>query len=518
MRHVRPSGLAYQGNVPALGVGIFVTLASLGALLAVLLPFRSHLSIAIPALVFVLPALIGVVVGGFLPGAVGALGGFVVYDVFFLPPTTPSRSVAPELDRAGRLRRGRTDRLPGRGEPAECPRGGGTPDRRIATTVELSQALIGDLTLSELLTHIVADGAIRFRPTLDGVGPARRCAGHWGSGGSLKVAASAGQPLTEGDVASVTSGGGEARSLGLLEEPGPRRVSVALVVSHRAVGMLVLQDVQLVERERSLLGTFANQAALAVDRAQLSEQALRTRLLEEIDRWRRALIGAASHDLRTPLASIKTAVSSMRQVDARLSPDDRAELLELIELQSDRLERLVSNLLDMTRLGGRRARAAAEHGRLPRPGRRGTGAAGRHRGTRPRHGRHAGEPAPLAPRSRTYGPGPGEPARERRAVVARRQRHPRDGATRARERGAGRDLGGRRRSRHRRAKTASACSRCSARTAAGTGRPRAGHRQGLRRGARRAHLGRARRGARCPGRLHRPGGDPRRRRRSERPP
>ncbi len=151
-------------------------------------------------------------------------------------------------------------------------------------------------------------------------------------------------------MASVTSGGGQARSLGLVEDTGPRRVSVALVVSHRPVGMLVLQDVQLVERERSLLGTFANQAALAVDRAQLSEQALRTRLLEEIDRWRRALMGAASHDLRTPLASIKTAVSSLRQADARLGPEDRAELLELIELQSDRLARLVTNLLDMTRL------------------------------------------------------------------------------------------------------------------------------------------------------------------------
>jgi two-component system sensor histidine kinase KdpD len=99
-----------------------------------------------------------------------------------------------------------------------------------------------------------------------------------------------------------------------------------------------------------LLGTFANQAALAVDRAELREQALRARLLEEVDRWRSALMGAASHDLRTPLASIKTAVSSLRQVDARLAPDDRAELLELIELQSDRLARLVTNLLDMTRI------------------------------------------------------------------------------------------------------------------------------------------------------------------------
>ncbi len=215
---------------------------------------------------------------------------------------------------------------------------------------ELSQALIGDLTLSELLTHIVATVQSVFVPRWTALVLPDGDAGAGASGAALHVAASAGQPLTKEDVASVTSGGGEARSLGLLEEAGPRRVSVALTVSHRPVGMLVLQDVQLVERERSLLGTFANQAALAVDRAQLSEQALRARLLEEIDRWRRALMGAASHDLRTPLASIKTAVSSMRQVDAHLSPDDRAELLELIELQSDRLARLVSNLLDMTRL------------------------------------------------------------------------------------------------------------------------------------------------------------------------
>ena len=168
--------------------------------------------------------------------------------------------------------------------------------------------------------------------------------------GQLEVAASAGDALTEGDVTSLTSGGGQTRSLGFEDAPGPRRVSVALVVSERPVGMLVLQDVQLAEQDRNLLGTFANQAALAVDRAQLRDQAMRARLLEEIDRWRSALMGAASHDLRTPLASIKTAVSSMRQEGAQLGSDDRAELLELIELQTDRLARLVTNLLDMTRI------------------------------------------------------------------------------------------------------------------------------------------------------------------------
>jgi two-component system sensor histidine kinase KdpD len=116
------------------------------------------------------------------------------------------------------------------------------------------------------------------------------------------------------------------------------------------VGLLVLQEVQFARQDRALLGIFANQAALAVERAQLQEQALRSRLLEEIDRWRRAMMGAVSHDLRTPLASVKTAVSSLRQDGASMRAGDRADLLELIELQSDRLARLVTNLLDMTRI------------------------------------------------------------------------------------------------------------------------------------------------------------------------
>lgn len=61
-------------------------------------------------------------------------------------------------------------------------------------------------------------------------------------------------------------------------------------------------------------------------------------------------MGAVSHDLRTPLASIKTSISGLRERGDVLGPEDRAELLELIELQADRLARLVTNLLDMTRI------------------------------------------------------------------------------------------------------------------------------------------------------------------------
>ncbi len=351
MTQVRPRGLLTRATYQRTAVGIAVTLAGLGALLGLLLPFRAHLSIALPALLFVLPALAGVVIGGLLPGLVGALVGFVLYDVFFLPPyntltvRSPQNWVALVVYVVVVLVVSQVvAKLQGAREEAELRTG---ESERL---YELSQALIGDLTLSQLLTHMVTTVQSVFAPrwtTL--VLPDSDAADH-GPATALRVAASAGEPLTDEDIASVTSGGGRARSLGWLDDASPRRVSVALVVNHRPVGMLVLQDVQLVEHDRSLLGTFANQAALAIDRAQLSEQALRARLLEEIDRWRRALMGAASHDLRTPLASIKTAVSSMRQVDAQLSPEDRAELLELIELQSDRLARLVTNLLDMTRL------------------------------------------------------------------------------------------------------------------------------------------------------------------------
>jgi two-component system sensor histidine kinase KdpD len=171
-----------------------------------------------------------------------------------------------------------------------------------------------------------------------------------GQGPELTVTASAGQPLGPAEHASLTASAGEIRSLGLLGDGSPRRAAVALVASNRPVGLLVLHDAEFARQDRALLGTFANQAALAVERAQLQDQAMRTRLLEEVDRWHRSMMGAVSHDLRTPLASIKAAVSSLRRDGADLGQEDQAELLELIEVQSDRLARLVTNLLDMTRI------------------------------------------------------------------------------------------------------------------------------------------------------------------------
>ncbi len=99
-----------------------------------------------------------------------------------------------------------------------------------------------------------------------------------------------------------------------------------------------------------LLHGFAAQAAAALDRDRLRTQAAQAEGLAEGNRMRTALLAAVSHDLRTPLASIKASVSSLRQTDVTWSEDDEAELLATIEVSSDRLDALIFNLLDMSRL------------------------------------------------------------------------------------------------------------------------------------------------------------------------
>jgi two-component system sensor histidine kinase KdpD len=126
--------------------------------------------------------------------------------------------------------------------------------------------------------------------------------------------------------------------------------TVALTSSGRPAGILVVKGRPISEPDRTVLITFANDAALAMERADLREQALRTQFLEEVDRLRHALMGAVSHDLRTPLATIKVASSTLVNRAKLLSEEDTQELHELIEIESDRLTRLVTNLLDMTRI------------------------------------------------------------------------------------------------------------------------------------------------------------------------
>ncbi|WP_406462059.1 sensor histidine kinase KdpD [Streptomyces sp. NBC_01622] len=113
---------------------------------------------------------------------------------------------------------------------------------------------------------------------------------------------------------------------------------------------LALSGRVLPAEDRRVLAAFAAQAAVVLDRRRLREEADQARASAEGNRIRTALLAAVSHDLRTPLAGIKAAVSSLRSEDVAWSDEDQAELLAGIEDGADRLDNLVGNLLDMSRL------------------------------------------------------------------------------------------------------------------------------------------------------------------------
>ncbi|MGW6022002.1 ATP-binding protein [Streptomyces sp. NPDC055099] len=147
------------------------------------------------------------------------------------------------------------------------------------------------------------------------------------------------------DVAPWTCAGrvGEGRTL---ERPEDADVDMP-VGDHMA---LALSGRVLPAEDRRVLAAFAAQAAVVLDRQRLRDEAQQARTLAEGNRIRTALLAAVSHDLRTPLAGIKAAVSSLRSDDVAWSEEDQAELLEGIEDGADRLDHLVGNLLDMSRL------------------------------------------------------------------------------------------------------------------------------------------------------------------------
>jgi two-component system sensor histidine kinase KdpD len=104
------------------------------------------------------------------------------------------------------------------------------------------------------------------------------------------------------------------------------------------------------EAERRVLATFANQAALAVEQGQQEAERNRALALQETDRLRTALLNSVSHDLRTPLASIKASASSLLDREVSWSDAEREEFLTTINAEVDRLTHLVHNLLDMSRI------------------------------------------------------------------------------------------------------------------------------------------------------------------------
>ncbi len=158
----------------------------------------------------------------------------------------------------------------------------------------------------------------------------------------------------EEDIAQEVFDHGRKAGKGMERFPDAAASYVPLKGASRIVGVMAIlpgpKGEALHADRHHLLDLFANQTALAIERTLSQNAADDARLQMETEEMRSSLLSAVSHDLRTPLASITGAASTLRAQGDRLAPGVRDELLESISEEALRLSRLVGNLLDMTRL------------------------------------------------------------------------------------------------------------------------------------------------------------------------
>ncbi|WP_222720641.1 DUF4118 domain-containing protein [Actinomadura sp. HBU206391] len=277
----------------------------------------AHIGLASDLLMFLALTVLVAMVGGLWPAVVAAVAGSLLVNWFFTPPrhtltiAEPANTLALAISVVTAVAVSTVVHL-----AAQHRREAGRAQAEAgALSLLATNVLRGEHTLPALLEQVRATFGLTSVALLE-----RDDAGGW------RCAASAGP---------------EPRAR---PEESDTRVPVSDDL------LLALRGRVLPASDRRVLSAFAHQAAAALERQRLADEAGRARRLAESDKIRTALLAAVSHDLRNPLASIKASVSSLRQADVDWDPADEAELLAAIEESADRLDGLIANLLDMTRL------------------------------------------------------------------------------------------------------------------------------------------------------------------------
>ncbi|MFZ0163616.1 MAG: DUF4118 domain-containing protein [Trebonia sp.] len=291
--------------------GAALAVAGLPALTALLVAWRGHLNLSDDLLIYLVAVVAVTVVGGFWPAVLAAVAASLLLNWYFTAPlhtftiAEPKNLLALVLFVTVAVAVSSVVHLAARRE-ADAARSA----KETASLLALAQTVLGgDDTPADVLDHLTASHG-GYAELLE------RVAGRW-----IRVASSG----AAGQDASV-----------IRFEVRP---DLALEVRGQAASATA-----------SLLAGYTAQAVAALDRARLRTQAAQAEALAEGNRMRTALLAAVSHDLRTPLASIKASVSSLRQTDVHWTEEDEADLLANIEQNADRLDALVGNLLDMSRL------------------------------------------------------------------------------------------------------------------------------------------------------------------------
>ena len=214
---------------------------------------------------------------------------------------------------------------------------------RIRTELELSAVVILFDKQSSIRVQADTGDSEAIALAREALGPAEMVLG----GGQAPTASERGQPGRWIRVVPPT-----ARAIA---RPHADRVrSVPVNLRGEPVGSIILVPAPGARgfgaADDRLLSAVAHQLGLALERLSLQREATEAEVLRRTDELRKALLNAVSHDLRTPLSSIMASAGSLRQRDVSWTEDQRNEFAEAIESEAERLNRLVGNLLDLSRI------------------------------------------------------------------------------------------------------------------------------------------------------------------------
>jgi two-component system, OmpR family, sensor histidine kinase KdpD len=296
-----------------------------GAVTGILFLFRNNLSTPIVGLLFLLPVLGSSTRWGLGAGIIASVCAFLAFNFLFIPPyytftvhqTQDLIALVVFLIVAIVI-----SQLIGRIQSSLAKVR--AREQEVSRLYDLSTALVALRTIDEVGARLASDlqavlNIATCRIVIDAESPAV----------PVTVVSPQGNTETE-----------KPEQITLLKTDRGRLGEIQLWTHGRALSPV----------EEHLLRAFAGQGALALERAVLAQTETRTQILEESDRLKSALLSSVSHELRTPLVTIKAAVTSLQSGEVSWESAARKELLEALDEEADRLNDLVGNLLNMSRI------------------------------------------------------------------------------------------------------------------------------------------------------------------------